>query len=99
MVAGDFNPVLPGDDGLVERNGLVDVWEVLRPGESGFTWGADGRQRFPPRRMDKVVGVGVEGGRIKVLEAGRVGGGDGDGEGAPWSDHHGLVCSFRVRGG
>lgn len=105
VVAGDFNPVLPEDEGLVEGNGLLDVWTVLRGGETGFTWGTDGKQRFPPRRMDKVVGLGVEGRSIRVLEAGRLGlegmGGEcdgGDGEGLLWSDHHGLVCSFGVGG-
>lgn len=105
LVAGDFNPVLPEDAALVEGNGLVDVWVALRAGESGFTWGTDGKQRFPPRRMDKVVGLGVEGKWIAVLEAGRVGlegEGEGQGEGDSgllWSDHHGLVCSFGVRDG
>lgn len=105
VVAGDFNPVLPEDGSLVEGNGLVDVWMVVRPREDGFTWGTDGKQRYPPRRMDKVVGLGVEGRWMRVLEAGRVrvgglGGEDELMEGlCPlWSDHHGLVCCFGVNG-
>lgn len=99
VVAGDFNPVLPEDESLVEGNGLVDVWMVVRPEEDGFTWGTDGKQRYPPRRMDKVVGMGMEGRWMRVLEAGRVRvGGDELMEGlCPlWSDHHGLVCCFGV---
>lgn len=48
LVAGDFNPVLPGDDMLVSANGLLDVWSELHPSEARFTWEADGDQPFPP---------------------------------------------------
>ncbi|PWY90107.1 hypothetical protein BO70DRAFT_393295 [Aspergillus heteromorphus CBS 117.55] len=98
FVAGDFNPVLPEDDALVAGNGLVDVWDALRPGESGFTWGIDGREPFPPGRLDKVAVLGLEGSEIEVLHPDALQAG---GEGPfrrtldpplPWSDHSGLRC-------
>ncbi|PLN86888.1 hypothetical protein BDW42DRAFT_189805 [Aspergillus taichungensis] len=66
LVAGDFNPVLPEDDALIETNGLKDVWAELRPNEDGFTWGADRAQRFPANRLDKVAMVGLRGFDIEV---------------------------------
>ncbi|KAJ6188500.1 hypothetical protein N7519_003408 [Penicillium mononematosum] len=60
LVAGDFNPVLDEDAVLIETNGLTDSWAVLRPEEPGYTWGADGKKRFPPNRMDKVALLGLE---------------------------------------
>ncbi|KAJ5405244.1 hypothetical protein N7465_006528 [Penicillium sp. CMV-2018d] len=109
LVAGDFNPVLDEDAALIETNGLTDVWMALRPEEPGYTWGADGKQRFPPNRMDKVAMLGLEARGIEILEARRVGELEGqqdtrsdanipDSEqsepAALWSDHHGLLCSF-----
>jgi len=32
MIAGDFNAVTSKDDGLVDKNGLVDAWVVDRIG-------------------------------------------------------------------
>ncbi|KAJ6160239.1 hypothetical protein N7497_004776 [Penicillium chrysogenum] len=107
LVAGDFNPVLDEDAALVETNGLTDAWATLRPEEPGYTWGADGKQRFPPNRMDKVALLGLEARGIRILEAQPVGGLDGQ-QDTPsdaaipyfhtqpmlWSDHHGLICSF-----
>ena len=99
VVAGDFNPVLPGDDGLVQANRLVDVWTELQ-GTEGFTWGIDGKQPFPPGRLDKVAVVGLEAKTIDVIHPGvlsdldKVDGGQ-DGESTvPWSDHSGLRCSL-----
>ncbi|PYH95096.1 hypothetical protein BO71DRAFT_212849 [Aspergillus ellipticus CBS 707.79] len=65
LVAGDFNPVLPEDDSLVAGNGLIDVWDDLHPDESGFTWGLDGRELFPPGRLDKVAVLGLKGKKSK----------------------------------
>ncbi|KAH6630501.1 Endonuclease/exonuclease/phosphatase [Chaetomium sp. MPI-SDFR-AT-0129] len=103
LVAGDFNPVLPSDAGLVEENGLRDAWTELHPGQSGFTWGVDGTEPFPPNRMDKVVTVGVEVRGIEVLTMGVVdrdsgtGGDGGEGSGrVAWSDHSGLRCSLSL---
>lgn len=100
-MAGDFNPVLPGDETLVQENGPVDAWIKLRPGEDGFTWGIDGREPFPPKWMDTVATVGVVVGELEVLEAGvlkgRHGRGGGGGEEvAAWSDHAGLRCLFKI---
>ncbi|KAK3897273.1 hypothetical protein C8A05DRAFT_39185, partial [Staphylotrichum tortipilum] len=67
VVAGDFNPVLPSDGGLLRENGLVDAWEELKNEEEGFTWGVDGTEPFPPCRMDKVGVVGLRVGGIEVL--------------------------------
>jgi tyrosyl-DNA phosphodiesterase 2 len=72
VVAGDFNPVLAGDGGLVEENGLVDAWVEMHPGEPGFTWGEGGEEPFPPCRMDKVAVVGVRVEGVEVLASGWV---------------------------
>ncbi|KIM51755.1 hypothetical protein SCLCIDRAFT_1219879 [Scleroderma citrinum Foug A] len=41
IIAGDFNAISPEDDGLVDKNGLVDVWVALhgRADLDGATWG------------------------------------------------------------
>ncbi|KAJ5773202.1 hypothetical protein N7457_008098 [Penicillium paradoxum] len=113
LVAGDFNPVLEDDAGLVEDNGLTDVWTALRPGEPGYTWGADGEQAFPANRMDKVALLGLEACDIQVFAPQPVGELVGR-ENARidtdrpesqqiqvtditlWSDHHAVLCSFRL---
>lgn len=59
--------MLAEDDKLIQDNGLVDAWVELRHGEPGFTWGIDGKQRFPPSRLDKVATVGLESQDIEVL--------------------------------
>ncbi|CAG8909642.1 unnamed protein product [Penicillium egyptiacum] len=108
LVAGDFNPVLDEDAALIETNGLTDSWAALHPEEPGYTWGADGKERFPPNRMDKVALLGLKAREIKILEAQQLGGLDGqqdpgsdvpdsqqtDPEVILWSDHHALLCSF-----
>ncbi|OBT66774.1 hypothetical protein VE03_04023 [Pseudogymnoascus sp. 23342-1-I1] len=100
IVAGDFNPVLPEDITLVEENGLVDAWQELREGEDGFTWGIDGKQAYPPKRMDKVALIGLVAQDIEVMDPGTIvepGGedaGQGGGRVLPWSDHSGLKCTF-----
>lgn len=112
LVAGDFNPVLDEDAALIETNGLTDAWTALRPEEPGFTWGADGKQRFPPNRMDKVALLGLKARGIEILEAQRVRELDGQQDAQSdsnipvsqqtqhevtlWSDHHGLLCSFAL---
>ncbi|KAK4151443.1 hypothetical protein C8A00DRAFT_17134 [Chaetomidium leptoderma] len=103
VVAGDFNPVLPADDTLVRDNGLADAWVELRSGDDpGFTWGVDGKEPFPPTRMDKVAVVGLRVQDVEILSPGhiqcrtdRVGELDGD-EMVAWSDHSGLKCSFKL---
>ena len=103
VVAGDFNPVLPGDDELVQANRLADVWTELQ-GTEGFTWGIDGKQPFPPGRLDKIAMVGLEAKTIDVIHPGVLSNTDKvdesqDGKDelistVPWSDHSGLKCSF-----
>ncbi|KXG48192.1 Endonuclease/exonuclease/phosphatase [Penicillium griseofulvum] len=109
LVAGDFNPVLDEDAVLIESNGLTDVWLALRPDEPGYTWGADGKQRFPPNRMDRIALLGLKARKIEILEARRLKDVEkqntqDDTELEPWerptvtlwSDHHGLLCSFQL---
>lgn len=92
LVAGDLNPVLDEDLDLLEKNGLVDAWTCLRPGEPGFTWGVDGNQPFPPNRLDKIGTLGLQSQSISTLEPRRL---SGPSENHPlWSDHHGLVYYF-----
>ncbi|KAK2734448.1 hypothetical protein FQN57_001683 [Myotisia sp. PD_48] len=70
LVAGDFNPVLPEDDGLINTNGLTDAWVELRSGEPGFTWGVDGEQPFPPNRLDRIAITGLRAHDIRVIPPG-----------------------------
>lgn len=72
VVAGDFNSVLPSDETLVQDNGLVDSWVAIRPGEPGFTWGVDGKEPFPPNRMDKICTVGLKVQAVEILSPGYV---------------------------
>ncbi|KAI0163894.1 Endonuclease/exonuclease/phosphatase [Xylariaceae sp. FL1272] len=72
VVAGDFDPVLPEDDALVKDNGLLDVWAELRGDEPGFTWGSDGKQPFPPNRLDKVAIVGLRASSIDIVSPGSI---------------------------
>ncbi|KAK4033882.1 hypothetical protein C8A01DRAFT_49617 [Parachaetomium inaequale] len=84
---------------LVRENGLVDAWGKVRPGEDGFTWGVDGREPFPPCRMDRVAVVGVGVGGVEVLAPGYIPVGEVDGdEAVAWSDHSGVRCSFKLVG-
>jgi tyrosyl-DNA phosphodiesterase 2 len=55
VIAGDFNPVLPGDHDLVHTNNLIDAWAHLHPRNPGHTWGIYGEQSFLPNRLDKVA--------------------------------------------
>ncbi|KAJ5720113.1 endonuclease/exonuclease/phosphatase family protein [Penicillium malachiteum] len=94
LIAGDFNPVLDEDVDLLEKNDLVDAWTSLRPGESGFTWGLDGEQPFPPIRLDKVGTIGLRAHRINTLEPKRLEGPQHSEGCRLWSDHHGLLYYF-----
>lgn len=96
IIAGDFNAIHAHDDTLVDEHGLVDAWVALprsRIGpDGGATWGVgverkDGRK---PRRLDKVVMLGLEPVEIEVLRPGFID------AGTPWSDHCGLRCTFTV---
>ncbi|UPK91554.1 hypothetical protein LCI18_002489 [Fusarium solani-melongenae] len=70
LIAGDFNPVLPEDNTLVANNGLVDAWVKLHDSEPGFTWGVDGKQAFPPGRLDKIAMLGLQPHEIEVMHPG-----------------------------
>ncbi|KAH9883339.1 Endonuclease/exonuclease/phosphatase [Xylariomycetidae sp. FL2044] len=107
VVAGDWNPVTEGDATLAEKNGLIDAWECLCPGEDGFTWGLDGRgDPFPAARLDRVAVLGLRLVDIRVVhpetltvtDTGLAVGEDNREEDVPWSDHSGLVCTFSVSG-
>ena len=94
LVAGDFNPVLDEDNGLLEQNGLVDAWVSLRPEEPGYTWGLDGEHPFPPNRLDKIGILRLRSHDIKTLEPKQISGPSEDNP--AWSDHHALIYSFRL---
>ncbi|RAL08236.1 endonuclease/exonuclease/phosphatase family protein [Aspergillus homomorphus CBS 101889] len=101
LVAGDFNPLLDEDIELLEFNGLTDAWTSLHPQEPGYTWGLDGQQPFPPNRLDKIGTLGLTASTIEILEPKRVGHtfipDQTLTDDAPlWSDHHGLLLSFRL---
>ena len=70
VVAGDFNPVLVEDETLIQDNGLADAWVELHHGEPGFTWGIDGKQPFPPNRLDKIATAGLKVQDIEVRHPG-----------------------------
>ena len=72
LVAGDFNPVLPEDANLLSGNRLVDVWPELHPDQSGFTWGINGDQPFPPNRLDKIGMLGLKAQNIEVMQCGNI---------------------------
>lgn len=96
LIAGDFNPVLPEDNTLVADNGLVDAWVKLHDSEPGFTWGVDGKQAFPPGRLDKITMLGLQPHEIEVIHPGVIEKEEfGVGQ-VPWSDHSGLRCTFEV---
>lgn len=92
LVAGDFNPVLDEDNSLLEKNGLVDAWTALRPGEPGLTWGLDGKQPFLPNRLDKIGILGLRPHDIKTIEPKQIS--ESSDDEPLWTDHHALVCSF-----
>ncbi|OJI80473.1 hypothetical protein ASPTUDRAFT_78529 [Aspergillus tubingensis CBS 134.48] len=92
LVAGDFNPVLDEDNSLLEKNGLVDAWTALRPGEPGLTWGLDGKQPFLPNRLDKIGILGLRPHDIKTIKPKPIS--ESSDDEPLWTDHHALVCSF-----
>jgi tyrosyl-DNA phosphodiesterase 2 len=91
IIAGDFNAISPEDDELVDKNELVDAWVALH-GRGADSDGAG------PRRLDKVVMMGLKAKEIKVLRPGLI---DVPKPGGislniPWSDHCGLRCTFTI---
>ncbi|KAF9012244.1 hypothetical protein BDZ89DRAFT_1023965 [Hymenopellis radicata] len=100
IIAGDFNAISPEDEGLVDKNELVDAWVALhgRADADGGTWGIN-VQRRDARRLAKVAMTGLlkaEG--MQVLRPGRIEvprPGEKSIE-IPWSDHCGLRCTFTI---
>ncbi|KAM4060116.1 endonuclease/Exonuclease/phosphatase family protein [Hirsutella rhossiliensis] len=100
LVAGDFNPVLPEDNSLVEDRGLTDAWGQLHGQDPGFTWGLDGKQPFPPGRLDKIAAMGIQVEAIEIMHpeiTTHIDASRNETTGpVPWSDHSGLWCHFSV---
>ncbi|KAF8991450.1 hypothetical protein BDZ89DRAFT_1173283 [Hymenopellis radicata] len=100
IIAGDFNAISPADEGLVDKNELVDAWVALhgRADADGGTWGVNVQRRDAPR-LDKVAMTGLlkaEG--MQVLRPGPI---EVPRPGEKsieilWSDHCGLRCTFTI---
>jgi len=102
IIAGDFNAISPEDDGLVDKNELVDAWVALhgRADPDGATWGVgvERRDGLGQGRLDKVAMIGLKAKEIEVLRPGHIEvpmSGDKPVE-IPWSDHCGLRCTFTI---
>ena len=103
VIAGDFNPISPEDDGLVDKNELVDAWVALhgRADPDGATWGVGVKRRdgLGSGRLDKVAMMGLKAKEMEVLRPGLIEvprPGEKPVE-IPWSDHCGLRCTFTVK--
>ncbi|CAK5265334.1 unnamed protein product [Mycena citricolor] len=104
VVAGDMNCIAPTDQDLPEEVGLADAWVKKEGHESnaegddtgeadGHTWGYQPKNRFPPRRMDKVLFAG----NVSATIVQRVGVGlrvERDKNPVWVSDHYGLLASL-----
>ncbi|GJJ11982.1 hypothetical protein Clacol_006220 [Clathrus columnatus] len=103
IIAGDFNAINPVDDGLVDKNELVDAWVTLhgKTDPNGATWGVGVERRGrlgPGKRLDKVVMIGLKAKEMEVIRPGLIE--------VPrpaekpneifWSDHCGLRCTFII---
>lgn len=113
LVAGDFNPVLPEDDALVNGSHLVTHGLSCIQMKTALLGGIDGDVPFPPNRMDKVAMLGLEACDIQVIPPGTCmdtsTSGRDAGEGTierleqeqysslRWSDHSGLLCLFELQ--
>ena len=102
IIAGDFNAISPEDDGLINKNKLVDAWVALhgRADPDGATWGVgvERRHGLGPGRLDKVATMGLKAKKIEVLRPGLIEvpkPGEKPVE-IPWSDHCGLRCTFTI---
>ncbi|KAI6153254.1 Endonuclease/exonuclease/phosphatase [Pisolithus tinctorius] len=102
IIAGDFNAISPEDDGLVNKNKLVDAWVALhgRGEPDGATWGVgmERRDGLGPGRLDKVAMMGLKAKEMEVphpgpIEVPRPGKKPLE---IPWSDHCGLRCTFTI---
>ncbi|EUC50568.1 hypothetical protein COCMIDRAFT_32089 [Bipolaris oryzae ATCC 44560] len=103
IIGGDFNPVLPEDDGLVYANYLIDAWECIHPNDAGHTWGVYGEHVFPPNRFDKVTLFNLTPSAMGILRTSEVeshgekmsAGGTKLAEKVQFSDHFGVWCEVR----
>ena len=102
IIAGDFNAISPEDDGLVDKNQLVDAWVALhgRADHDGATWGVgvERRDGLGPGRLDKVAMMGLNATEMEVLCPGPIEvprPGEKPVE-ISWSDHFGLRCTFTI---
>jgi len=102
LIGGDFNSISPGDDELVDKNGLVDAWLALHGSTDpdAPTWGV-GRGRevgLKPKRLDKVAMMGLRAEEMEILPQGliEVPKPGGDSALLEWSDHSGLRCVFTI---
>jgi tyrosyl-DNA phosphodiesterase 2 len=105
ILAGDFNAINPEDDGLIDKNELVDAWVALhgrdrRADPDGATWGVGVERRggLGPGRLDKVAMMGLKAKEMEVLRPGHIEvprPGEKPVE-IPWSDHCGLRCTFTI---
>ncbi|KAG2097722.1 Endonuclease/exonuclease/phosphatase [Suillus discolor] len=101
IIAGDFNAISPEDDGLVDKNELVDAWVALHGRDlDGATWGVgvERRDGIGPGRLDKVAMMGLQAKEMEVLRPGTIEvprPGEKPVE-IPWSDHCGLRCTFTI---
>ena len=102
IVAGAFNAISPEDDGLVDKNELVDAWVALhgRADPDGATWGVgvERRDGLGPGRLDKVAMMELKAKEMEVLRPGSI---EVPRPGEklfeiPWSDHCGLRCTFTI---
>jgi len=93
VIAGDFNAIYPKDHTLVDKHSLVDAWVALRGPGGGATWGVGVERensRRKPKRLDKVVMLGLQPVEIDVLQPGLTD------VHTRWSDHCGLRCTFTI---
>ncbi|KAG1787570.1 Endonuclease/exonuclease/phosphatase [Suillus plorans] len=87
IIAGDFNAISPEDDGLVDKNELVDAWVALH-----------GRADLDGATLDKVAMMGLKAKEMEVLRPGTI---EVPRPGEKpveilWSDHCGLRCTFTI---
>jgi len=96
IIAGDFNAILADDHTLIDKHKLVDAWLTLHGStggcDKGATWGVDVElnKGLKPRRLDKVVMLGLQPVEIEILQPGLIN------AYTRWSDHCGLRCTFTI---
>ena len=104
IYAGDFNSAATGgpDQTPTYANliaaGLVDLWSAAKQGEPGLTWPLHGEDPYTQNtvlseRIDLVFGAG----RVKAVDAYRIGIHDLTPSGLWPSDHAGVVVTVRIR--